>query len=163
MWEMASRTSISILASAATTSSEEVAFFWDSARRDLTVSREKSSGAKASTALMARVDPSETLAKPPETKNFLELPEDSITSTRPGRSCWMVGTWSARIPRSPVVVGTLTWTLRRGVRGWSLIGGKKKLWLTHRSSRKESRKEGREKVSICRQGQPRRNHGEPCR
>lgn len=40
-------------------------------------------------------------------KNFLEVPADSMTSTRPGRRASTVGTWLARIPMSPEAAGML--------------------------------------------------------
>lgn len=44
-------------------------------------------------------------------KNCLLPPDSSITSTRPGFSCSMEGTWLARTPISPDSAGMLTWTL----------------------------------------------------
>lgn len=42
--------------------------------------------------------------------HFLDEPALSITSTRPGRSGSMDGTWFARIPMSPVAAERLTCT-----------------------------------------------------
>lgn len=44
-------------------------------------------------------------------KNFLVAPPSSTTSTRPGLSCSIEGTWLARTPISPDSAGMLTWTL----------------------------------------------------
>jgi hypothetical protein len=41
-------------------------------------------------------------------KNFLVVVA-SMTSTTPGRSCSMEGTWLARIPISPETAAMLTW------------------------------------------------------
>jgi hypothetical protein len=43
-------------------------------------------------------------------KNRLLLPFSSITSTTPGFSCSIDGTWLARTPISPDSAGMLTWT-----------------------------------------------------
>lgn len=43
-------------------------------------------------------------------KYCLLLPLSSMTSTRPGFSCSMEGTWLARTPISPETAGMLTWT-----------------------------------------------------
>jgi hypothetical protein len=43
-------------------------------------------------------------------KNCLAAPLSSTTSTKPGLSCSMEGTWLARIPMSPDSAGMLTWT-----------------------------------------------------
>jgi hypothetical protein len=42
--------------------------------------------------------------------HFFEAPALSITSTRPGRSGSIDGTWFARIPMSPVAADRLTCT-----------------------------------------------------
>jgi hypothetical protein len=54
-------------------------------------------------------------------KNLFEVGDEEAgpsvkTSTRPGRSCRMRGTWPAKIPRSPSVDDTFTWPT-----AWSFI------------------------------------------
>jgi hypothetical protein len=92
-------------------------------------SSEKSSSGAASMALMVSLLLGCTVAKPPDTRDhvemrrgdrkkkeelspnhFFEEPALSMTSTRPARSGSIDGTWFARIPMSPVAADRLTCT-----------------------------------------------------
>jgi hypothetical protein len=68
----------------------------------------KSSRGYPSTALMLSWEPGCTTANPPDRKNCLLPPASSMTSTSPGFSCSIDGTWFAKTPISPVSAGRLT-------------------------------------------------------
>ncbi len=116
MWELYfnaacsfSRTSSWMEATPAVFSSWDLLFFSASASSDLTLSWEKESSGKASTAVTHSVESGWTAANPPETKYFL-VSLALTTSTTPGVNCSTVGTWLARIPMEPDLAGKLTWT-----------------------------------------------------
>lgn len=104
----ASKTSNSIVASAATTSSREAALFCASAIDDLTAAASNWSGLNASIAEIVNLLPGWTVAMPPLTKYCSVSPLLEITSKRPGLNCSTIGMWLAKIPKSPLIEGKLT-------------------------------------------------------
>lgn len=55
-------------------------------------------------------------------KNCLAPPDSSMTSTRPGFSCSIDGTWFAKTPISPDSAGMFTWVLSRDSGQYDHVG-----------------------------------------